>query len=299
MPTPVPAIDRAMQVLDLLAERPTEPMTLSDIARATGIHKATCASVLNTMTAHGLVHRDAARRYTVGSRLPGLGHAYARRFQPFVIGRPDVIDLVAETGLSCAVIVRDGDEVVVLDMLGNSRPAHLYMRIGSRVPLAPPVGTIFKAWAPARELDEWVDRMCTEFGGDRTAYTSSIAALRARGYSLGGEHDVHLELEAALRRVAKDPADNHVLDVALLVANKIRNYTTGGIDEDEPLNSVIGPVFNADSQVVMTLNLYGELGSARLQDLPRLVPPLLATANRITQKTGGVLPAGYSVDHRI
>jgi DNA-binding IclR family transcriptional regulator len=294
VPTAVPALDRAVQILELLRDRPYEAMTLSDIARAADIHKATCASILATMTKHGLVERADGRHYTLGHHLVELGHAYAQRYRPYALGRPDVVRLVADTGLSCATIVRDGEDLVVLDMVGTTAPEHLSMRVGTRVPLVPPVGTIFKAWAGPDELEAWLTAMTLEFGGERATYLGSIAALRSRGYSLGGEHDVNLELESALRRIDADRAgDDRVLEVALIVANKIRNYRDSGRPDDEPVNSVIGPVFDHAGQVVMTLNLYGELGEIRQHDLPALTPKLLDAAARITARTGGRIPAGF------
>jgi DNA-binding IclR family transcriptional regulator len=295
MATAVPAVDRAVQILELLREHPFDAMTLSDISRATGIHKATCASILNTMTGHGLLRRDSARRFSIGRRMVAYGHSYTQHFRPFNVGREDIVRLVSETGLSCAAIVRDDDYVVVLDIIGNSQPAHLHMRIGTSVPLEPPVGTIFKAWAPTAELEEWIDLMHAEFGGDRAAYESAVAALRGRGFSLGGEHDVHLELEAALRKARDESDDDRILEVALIVADKIRNYSVAERTDDEPVNSVIAPVFGGDGQVVMTLNLFGDLGTLHHRNLNRYVPPLLATAVKITQRSGGVLPRGFAL----
>ncbi|GAA1840048.1 hypothetical protein GCM10009836_19140 [Pseudonocardia ailaonensis] len=293
MPTAVPALDRTVQILDLLGDRPLDPLTLSDVARATGIHKATCASTLNTLESYGMVHRDESRRYTIGSRFVGLSHAYARRYPGFVRGREEMVRLAARSGLSCAVIVREGEDLVILDMLGNTQPAHLQMRTGQRVPLVPPVGTIFKAWAGPEELGDWIDRMQAGFGGDRDVYLGAVSALRARGFSLGGEHDLQLQLEEVSRATARQ-ADDRVLEVALIVADKIRNYSTAA-DGDEPVNSVIGPVFGPDGQVTMTLNLYGELGSVRQRDLDRITPRLLETCARVTQLAGGRLPDGFGL----
>jgi DNA-binding IclR family transcriptional regulator len=293
MPTAVPALDRTVQILDLLSDRPLEPMTLSDIARATGIHKATCASMLNTLETYRMVHRDESRRYTIGSRFVALGNAYGRRYPGFVQGREELVKLAARTELSCAVIVREGEDLVILDMLGNSQPAHLQMRTGQRVPLVPPVGTIFKAWAGPDELADWIDRMQAGFGGERDAYLGAVSALRARGFSLGGEHDLQLQLDEVSRAAARQ-ADDRVLEVALIVADKIRNYSTA-VDGDEPVNSVIGPVFGPDGQVVMTVNLYGTLGSVRQRDLAGITPALLETCVRVTQLAGGRLPDGFGL----
>ncbi|GAA1839991.1 hypothetical protein GCM10009836_19040 [Pseudonocardia ailaonensis] len=296
MPTAVPALDRTMQILEVLRRHTTEPLTLSDIARATGIHKATVSSTLTTMATYDLVRRDEALRYSIGGGFVRLGHAFARQFPQFVHGREEIVRLVAATGLSCAAIARDGEDLVVLDMLGNSQPAHLYMRIGTRVPLVPPVGTIFKAWAEGDEMDAWIAAMQAEFGGDRSDYLSALTTLRARGFSLGGEHDLHLDLESALRRATRDQRhDGRVMEVAMIVADKIRNLPALLEDEAAPVNSVIGPVFGADGQVAMSLNLYGDLGSLRQRDLPSVVPALLETCARATQRAGGRLPRGFAL----
>jgi DNA-binding IclR family transcriptional regulator len=295
MASPVPALDRAMNIFDLLSQKPLDRLTLSEIARATGIHKATCASMLATMVSHGLIRRDEGRRYSVGSRLVKLGYSYTQRFPPLVVGRTDVLKFVARSGLSCAVLGREDGELVVLDILGNAEPAHLYMRIGDRVPLVPPVGTIYKAWADREELDNWLEEMSHEFGGNTASYEAAVAALRVRGFSLGGEHDFNLELEDALQAAQREGEDSRVLEVALIVANKIRNYTAAEGTDAEPINSVIAPIFDSSAQVVATLNAFGEFGSVRMGDLPRIVPDLLATGVAITQKSGGILPAGFPI----
>lgn len=291
----VPALDRAMSIFDLLSDRPQDRLTLTEVARATGIHKATCSSMLATLVTHGMVDRDDDRRYALGSTFLRLGYAFTRRFPPLVLGRPELIDFVAKSGLSCAVIARDSDDMVILEMLGNPEPAHLYMRTGTRVPLVPPVGTIFKAWSGADELGDWLDQMAQEFGGDTATHEAAVAALRARGYSLGGEHDFHMDLADAVGRIEKQGGDSRILEIALIVADKIRNYNEEEGEEAEPLNSVIAPIFDSSARVAATINAYGEFGTLRKYDLPRIVPQLLSTAIRITEKSGGRLPHGFPI----
>jgi DNA-binding IclR family transcriptional regulator len=293
MPSPVPALDRAVDVLDHLASHPRERFTLSEVARACELSKATSASILATLEAHGLVTRDAALRYGLGDRVLGLAESRRSQFAGWEAAREQAAQLVGRSGFSVALIGRDRDDLVILDMIGDSRPAHLHMRIGMRVPLAPPIGTIFKAWAPAPEIDAWVDALVAEFGGDRNRHLSSVAALRSQGYSLGGEADLHLGLEAALARLNRRDDDLRALEVALVVADKIRNFDSDPEQPDAPVNSVISPVFGPDRDVVMTLNLYGPLGSIHRSDLPELVPPLLRAASAVTRQIGGRLPVSW------
>ena len=294
MPSPVPALDRAVTILDHLAAHPRDRFTLSDLARSCGISKATTASVLAALVSHGVVRRDNSLRYCLGDRLIQLGEARRSHFRAFDAAREEMTRLAGRTGLSVAAIAREGDDLVILDMLGDSRPAHLQMRIGMRVPLRPPIGAIFKAWAPPAEVDHWITAMVNEFGGERDRHVAAVAALRSRRYSLGGEHDLDVELESALARISRQDGDARALEVALVVARKIRNFHSDTGDRaDELVNSVIGPVFDNDGMVVMSLNAYGPLGTLRRSDLAEVVPILLDATVAVTARIGGRLPEGW------
>ena len=292
MPTSVPALDRAADILRFLGASPRSRFTLSEVARGTSISKATCSSVLSALEGHQMVHRDALLRFGLGDALLQLAEARRLHFPAFDAARGEAARLAGTTGLSVAIIARDGEDLVILDMLGDTQPAHLHMRMGMRVPLQPPIGTIFKAWAPTKEIDEWVDRLMAEFGGERSVHLSAIATMRSRKYSLGGEHDLNLELEAALRRLDRHDSDVRALEVALVVADKIRNFqSSDGRRSDDLVNSLIGPIFDNDGSVSMTLNVYGPLGTIRRSDLPNLVPVVLQASAAVTARTGGRLPA--------
>lgn len=296
MATAVPAIDRAVAVLSFLRKRPFEGFTLSDIARETGVHKATCAAILTTMANHGMVSKSEPRKYTLGPELVGLSQAYRERYPAYTIGRSEIWNLAERTGVSCSAAVVDGDEVVILDIVGDTQPAHLASRIGLRVPLVPPNGTIFKAWGTADELNPWLDAMIRDFGGDRGQHVSAISAIRARGFSLGSEHDLHVELDEALRRLASVAGDPAGIEVAMMLVDKIRNYQGFGSRpgaDDEPVNYLGGPVFGRDMRVVMSVNLFGRPGQIRRADVSKLGNELLATTTKITDMIGGVRPPGY------
>lgn len=293
MPSPVPALERAAVVLDHLVAHPHERFTLSDVGRACGLSKATSASILAVLESLGMVTRDQSLRYGLGDRFLVLAEARRQQFPGWEQAREQAARLLTVTGLSVATIARDRDDLVILDMAGDSRPHHLHMRIGMRVPFKAPIGTVFKAWSSPPEIAAWVDELVAEFGGDRSRHLASIAALRSRGYSLGGEADLHLGLEAALARLSRHDGDARALEVALVVADKIRNFDTDRGTSDDYVNSVIGPVFGPEGDVVMTLNAYGPLGSIRQDDLPKLVPPLLESATAVTRSIGGRLPGSW------
>lgn len=296
MATPVPAVDRAAAILDYLSQRPQEPQSLSDTARATDIHKATCAAILGALDSHGFVSRTADKRYAPGPALIGLAHGYAERFAGTQVGSREIHELAAKLGLSASLCVLDAEEMVIVDIAGNNqRPEHIATRIGKRFPLVPPLGTIFKVWDTPDQIQDWVSRMKDEFEIPVEKQLEVISTIRSQGYSLSGEQDFHVELSAALRRIERDDSDTRGLAVAMLLADKIRQMRSinqsDEPEQDEPVNSIVVPIFGPYHDVVMCLNMWGRPDEIRRRDVPELAKHLLDAAARVTAAIGGSPPA--------
>jgi DNA-binding IclR family transcriptional regulator len=293
LPTRVPAVDRSTLILTLFASRPYDEFSLSEIARETGIHKATCASILMALYGHGLVTRTDARTYRLGSRLVSLSAAYLQRYRTYVEGRRDMVRLADRLDLSCSATIVDGGEMVVLDIIGDTQPTHVRHRIGARIPLLPPVGTVFRAWGSTEEVLNWLDQMDAHYGGDRASHLKSISDIRSRGYSVGGEQDLHIELDTAIKTISDDDSDSRQLAVAMIIADRLRNRSPE--DGGETVNYISAPVFGPEGDVVMSVNLFGRPGQIRRADVDRIASELLVTTDSITRRTGGVLPTSLSL----
>lgn len=74
----VAAVDRALSILSALESEP-EPLTLSDLARKTGLYKSTILRLMETLHAYGYVVRILETRYALGPTVYRLGMAYERR----------------------------------------------------------------------------------------------------------------------------------------------------------------------------------------------------------------------------
>jgi DNA-binding IclR family transcriptional regulator len=283
VPTRVPAVDRSVLILNLLASRPYDEISLSEIARDTEIHKATCAAILIALSSSGFVTRTDARKYRLGARLVSLNAAYLQRYRTYVEGRRDMLRLV------------DGDDMVVLDIIGDTEPSHVRHRIGARIPLLPPLGTVFRAWGPAEDILSWLDKMDNHYGGDRSTHLAAISEVRSRGYSIGGELDLHIELDNALETISDQEVDSYSkqLSVAIIVADRLRNTTPD--PNGKAINYITAPVFGPEKGVVMSVNLFGRPGQIRHADIDRIASRLLATTESIRRKTGGVLPTALSL----
>lgn len=289
MATPVPAIDRSMTILNYLAAKPLEEgVSLSRIARDVDIHKATAAAILAALTGYGLVRRTEDKLYRLGPEAVRLSHAYLRRHPGFGPANAEMVRLSEELGLSCMLSVVDGDEYVILEIVGDQHPSHLPVRPGMRMPLSPPAGSVFKVWGTPEEVDDWITRMAEEFGTDHESQLATIATIRARGYALGSEQDFDVQLESALRRLARHDDDSRGMSVAMMVADKIRNYDGAQDDEDAPVNYIVGPIFGPDQRVVMSIQLFGAPGQIRRRDVERYGRRLLVATEAVTRTIGGI-----------
>lgn len=55
------SVHRALDILEFLAERPSEPQPLSDIAASAGLHLSTCANILKTLVARSYAEQPVPR----------------------------------------------------------------------------------------------------------------------------------------------------------------------------------------------------------------------------------------------
>src|SRR6266542_1698075 len=189
MPRRAPAVERSVAVLNYLAAHPGEKLTLSEIAREVELNKATLHAILSALTEAGYLVRDPARKsYGLGPALIALGNA-ASSTQPAVdYALPEMQALTDELGLDCVASAPIHDEIVILARSGTPRPFGVYVLPGQRLPLTPPIGTVFVAWSTQEEIDHWLSRLGPEVKKDALEWHGkAVDAVRERGYSVGLE----------------------------------------------------------------------------------------------------------------
>jgi DNA-binding IclR family transcriptional regulator len=75
----VAAVDRALHIVNALADG-AQPLTLADLARATGYYKSTLLRLIASLERSGLVVRRADQRYSLGPMAFRLGRAFEATF---------------------------------------------------------------------------------------------------------------------------------------------------------------------------------------------------------------------------
>lgn len=131
--SPVPAIARAMQVLDLLTEVGQSGLTVSDIAGQTGIAKSTTALLCDALEREGLVRRHEGR-LRLGRRLLTLGAEYLATVDQLAEFYATVVGLPTISRGAARLALLDGTDVLYLARYEAVRTRRVTGSIGDRFP---------------------------------------------------------------------------------------------------------------------------------------------------------------------
>ena len=197
----VESLDRGLRLLQAFGER-AAPMTLSEIAAAAGLPRATARRILFTLQHGGYVASDG-KLFALTPHVLTLAGAYLRANQVVAVLQPvlDHIAVAAQEISSLAVL--DGDAVVFIARGSPTRMFSGGVDIGYRLPaFCTAVGRALlgrftdaelKAKLPAMKRAALTPQTVT----DPKRLLAVIAADRARGYSL-----VDREAEPHFRSIA-------------------------------------------------------------------------------------------------
>jgi IclR family acetate operon transcriptional repressor len=186
----VQSIDRAAAILRCFAENRAE-LTLSEIARASGLTTSTAHRLLGSMQHNNLVRQTRNRRYTPGPLLVQLvrGGAVATTLRDAALpAMTELRDQVEETvGLHR---LTPNDERVVIDQVESHHPLRrTYTEIGIPIPLpygAP--GKVMCAWLPRarREaiLETRLEPVTSTTVTDPQKLRTQLGEIRRCGYAL-------------------------------------------------------------------------------------------------------------------
>jgi DNA-binding IclR family transcriptional regulator len=292
MVTPVPAVDRAGRILDLLASQGRE-LTASQVAAELGLSKATCFATLLCLADLGWVVRDEARKtYGLGPELVRLGWASIEQVPGIAVARREMFALARDLDVGCFVCRLAGDDMVILDRAGLEAGVFDLPALDAlRVPARPPLGSVYYAWSPPGQIEAWLHR-AGHVGSRREleAHRRALSAIRERGYSIGGGIEVQLQLEQLLERLGTSHRDER-LQLALALADLVRGTPAAGQPAgSHPVSHLLAPAFDSDGSVMLTLTITGRPGQVHDGNVEVYARPLLAAMDRITAAAGGRHP---------
>lgn len=190
----IQSVDRAMQLLWLIHERPDQ--TLTELSKAVDLLPSTVARLLVTLEGHGMVERiPKTKGYRLGTGLLHLSSGVASG-----------ADLAARLDPVVRQLARDVGELVDLSRLDDRSVVHVLSvdgaaEVGEEIVLGSPrqrehgylhataLGKIFLAAAPEEEADRLIAGLTMEARGPRTitdkdALRAHLVQVRRRGYAL-------------------------------------------------------------------------------------------------------------------
>ena len=224
----VQSLERGLAVIRAFdSENPS--LTLSEVARRTGLTRAAARRFLHTLVELGYVRSDG-RLFSLRPLVLQLGYAYLSGQTLPDVALPHLRDFVAQVHQSTSVSVLDGDDVVYVARAAAKRIMAVQITIGTRFPAhQTSMGRVLLAYADPAWLADYLARIeltpttpLTITSVDRLAQV--LAQVRRDGYAL-----VDQELELGLRSLAVPIHDPSGAVVAAV--NTSMQATHGDADE--------------------------------------------------------------------
>ena len=197
----IESLDRGLRVLELFGGG-QQPMTLSDLARAADLPRATARRILFTFERAGFVESDG-KLFGLTPRVLVLASSYLASNHVVSVLQPVLDRLSSDAQEISSMAILDGNDVVFIARASPTRIFSAGIDVGYRLPaFCTSVGRVLLSRLPDAELIAALDKMdlapLTPFTvTDRKLLLKAIAADRAQGYSL-----VDREAEPGFRSIS-------------------------------------------------------------------------------------------------
>jgi len=225
--------------------------TLSEVAEASGMSRATARRFLLTLVREGYAESDG-KYFSLKPKILEIGFSALSSMNIWDVAQPIMSALSDRLQESCFAAVLDGYSVIYVARANSTRVVNISISIGSRSPAhSVSTGRVLLAALPESELQDYLDKTTlTKFTQHTVTSKVKLRELinetRLRGWSI-----VDQELEISLR-------------------------------------SISVPIRDRDGRVVAALNVPCPTERVTLQDMStRILSELLEASKNITQALQG------------
>jgi DNA-binding IclR family transcriptional regulator len=189
------AIGKALSVLDDIG-RADHPMSLAELARATGMPKPSLHRILATLESFGMIGRDAQGGYVIGLRLIDLAHRAWRRIDIRAAAIPELDRLRDATHETTRLALLVGLDVVFVEQRDSPHPIALRYGVGDRAVLpSSGAGQAILAFLPPERQAQILATIPARRGSasaspSRRDLRRALELVRRRGYAIDDEGTV-------------------------------------------------------------------------------------------------------------
>src|SRR5215813_4806567 len=197
----VQSLDRGLAVIRAFGPD-RERLSLSEVARTTGLTRAAARRFLLTLVKLGYV-RSHGREFSLRPRVLELGYAYISGLALPEVAEPHLEALSSKMHESSSISVLDGHHIVYVARVPSKRIMRVAISVGTRFPAyAASMGRVLLAGLSPEELDKYLAEATFVAFTERTVTDPEqlreiLREVDRQGYSI-----VDQELEEGLRAIA-------------------------------------------------------------------------------------------------
>jgi IclR family transcriptional regulator, pca regulon regulatory protein len=245
----VQSLDRGLAVIRAFGPD-RDRLSLSEVARATGLTRAATRRFLLTLVKLGYVRNDG-REFSLRPRVLELGYAYLSGLGMPEVAAPHLEELVAHVRESSSISVLDGHHIVYVARVPTKRIMTVSISVGTRFPAyATSMGRVLLAGMSQPDLDSYLAE-------------ADLAPITARTVTD----------PARLREILQDVAK--------------QGYAIVDQELEEGLRAIAAPIHGAGGAVTAAINLSAHASRVSMAAMrAELLPALLETARRIEADLG-------------
>jgi flavin reductase (DIM6/NTAB) family NADH-FMN oxidoreductase RutF/DNA-binding IclR family transcriptional regulator len=206
------------------------------------------------------------------------------------IAIPDLEALAEETGVNARAVARMGSQSVIVAISSAQFADAATSSLGVAIPLAPPFGAIFRAWAGDAAIDEWLATAPSIDEDRRLQILDDLDVIRRHGWVLTLRDEIAGDVASALDAVSRyGQTPGLDREFHRIAARMIRHADPAGLDEEMAAQTMAmsAPAFGPDGQVALSVSLVDIPSGSSLRFVLNARNRLLAAAGAITTKLGG------------
>jgi len=243
-PEYIESLDRGLRTLEMLGAA-GKPMSLSEVAKAVGLARATVRRILFTFQRGGFVESDG-RLFALTPRVLSLASAYLSSNQLVAVLQPVIDQVATETREVCSMAVLDGEEVVFVARGSPARVFSAGIDIGYRLPA-----------------------FCTSVG--------RVLLGRLSDQALKGA----LRSARRLRMTERTVLDPDRL-AAIIAEDRAKDYSLVDREAEPGFRSIAVPVRRYDGAIIAAINVGAHVDRISLDEMvARFLPSLKAAARTV------------------
>jgi IclR family transcriptional regulator, KDG regulon repressor len=195
-PDAVKSVSKVLDIVEHLAAA-RGPVSLSDIARATGFNVSTAFRLVQTLVARGYVEQQAGHRsYVLGPRVYQLASAYLKGSDLAALARPHLEALRDVVGETVYLVILANGEIVQLCKADGKQAVSAAIRSMVREPAyCTATGKVLLSALGPEEFDKYVQNVALESFTPQTLTSKAelrreIAKVRDSGFAVDNEEFV-------------------------------------------------------------------------------------------------------------